>query len=623
MINRIVSETPIIHPTDIDSFYLSSILIFSTDEKLCEDIKQLFIKHNFISIKVVHQTSDFISQASIKKNDLIICDLRTGETDKSGYDLLETIRFNDSDVSIITLSADNGNLHRHLELSINHHIEIPYDHETLMKASKKAIGDKISHEIGMQFFDALFGMQMCTHRDLHQRTFDHVVRTTKIFGKFLLYLSHKNKIQLTSWALKNCLMASLLHDIGKLLVMHGVLYKEGKLSQYEYEQVKRHPWYSITVLLGGQDIETFAELNGLQDAFSQYKQQNIGDQVFKWIFKIMDNDLSALKDVDQFFSDMIKKPSVHSLNKDLLYIVFRHHDGVKTSYHSAEDLAAFSKVLHRPIHTGLSIDSPLDLVTNALSICDMYDALLDTKRDYRKSSYHNFFALFLLYGEMKREKFFPLLTEEFIKFVVEIEEYSAENPFHKTHDPSLTFKTIENIYNHFNIARDQEWYFDNFIIEHKAELEAFGPDTEGAGFQMLLTEWKEYFDENNKTMQAQFYNELKKANIINQAISDLTPEEQATYELLNRFYISYSSPYKQKLLLDYLVDTIIEPNLDNNAKENLSKLIQSNRVITRSDLERLLIKEGYSRRNVFEVFKNYNEEILINELNDYLKKNGM
>jgi response regulator RpfG family c-di-GMP phosphodiesterase len=137
----------------------------------------------------------------------------------------------DADVALILVSALEPDVRRQLELTINGHFSYPIQLENLVKASKKALGDKISYEIGMQFFDALFGMQMCTHRDLHQRTFDHVIRTTKVYGKFLLYLNARGYLHLTSWALKNCLMASLVHDIGKLLVMHGVLYKDGKTDR--------------------------------------------------------------------------------------------------------------------------------------------------------------------------------------------------------------------------------------------------------------------------------------------------------------------------------------------------------------------------------------------------------
>jgi HD-GYP domain-containing protein (c-di-GMP phosphodiesterase class II) len=43
-------------------------------------------------------------------------------------------------------------------------------------------------------------------------------------------------------------MGALLHDIGKIGVPDGILNKPGKLTQEEYELVKRHPEYGWTVI---------------------------------------------------------------------------------------------------------------------------------------------------------------------------------------------------------------------------------------------------------------------------------------------------------------------------------------------------------------------------------------
>ncbi|MGL4370670.1 MAG: hypothetical protein ACRCUT_13510, partial [Spirochaetota bacterium] len=331
-------------------------------------------------------------------------------------------------------------------------------------------------------------------RDLHQRTFDHVIRTTKVYAKFLLYLNRKGHLELTSWVLKNCLMASLVHDIGKLLVMHGILYKDGKLSAFEYEQIKRHPWNSVTALLGGHDINYFAQENTRIQTVSGYNDKNLGAQVQRWVFKIIRDDMSALDDVEKYFDDRASKPFIHSLNIDLLYIVLRHHDGLEKSYCSDRELREFGVIMGREIRPELSEDSPLDMVTNALSLCDMYDALLDTKRDYRRCSYCKFFALFLLYGEMIRKKYFPVLVEQFIQFVVESEMTETDNPLAGIGDSSLAVRAIETVSGLFVITKDQENDFNEFLIAHKDEFSRYAPYGRSDDLLALHSRWMDFHE---------------------------------------------------------------------------------------------------------------------------------
>ncbi len=606
--------------SEIDSFYNSKIVGLFTDNSIRNNLNNLLAKEGFDNVKCFIDLSAFLNRATNKKHDLIIFDLRSTNSKMKGYDLLDVIRRNDPDSAIITLSQNNVEMRRHLELSINQHFHIPYNNSNLIKAMKKAIGNKISHDIGMQFFDALFGMQMCTHRDLHLRTFDHVIRTTKIYGKFLLYLYKKKMIELTSWILKNCLIASMLHDIGKLLVMHGVLYKEGKLSQFEYQQVKRHPWNSITALLGGQDIDFFADFNKPLETVSGYKERNLGKQVQKWIFKVMDNDMSALNDVEHFFADMVCKPSIHSLNRDLLYIVFRHHYGLTTSYHNDDELDQFSKIIDRDVKTDLTRDSLLDVVTNALSICDMYDALLDTKRDYRESSYRRFFALLLLYCEMKKDKFFPHISKQFIKFIIEAGEMDAKSPFYEGDDADLAYQAIENIYDSFNITKDKEWDLDNFITQHSQEIKEFAVHKNSPEFAKLQQQWFDYFDDRQQQRLSHFIAELNNVSLIHKPIEDFSSGERKTFDMLFHFYYSYSSSYKQKMLIEYLLNTVLKPQLSDEVKKKMIHSLENGDIKTRNDIEKVFLRQCYERRNIFEVFKNYDEDILITELNDFLQR---
>lgn len=609
-------------PRELDSFFDSRIVVHVGDSKLERKLESVLHHEGFLNVTVLSSRKAFFSYVKTNKHDLIVYDIDCDYESESGLSLIQKIRSDDPDTAIITFSSEEPDRHKMLELNIDNNFIKPFLTANFVKAAKRAIGSKNNYEIGMQFFDALFGMQMCTHRDLHQRTFDHVIRTTKIYGKFLLFLNKNGHIDLTSWALKNCLMASLVHDIGKLLVMHGIMYKEGKLSSFEFEQIRRHPWHSVTALLGGQDIEFFAKNGGPIETVSGYNEKNLGAQVQRWIFKIMKGDLSSFDDIEKYFSDMGEMPFVHSLNKDLLYIVFRHHDAVTKSYHTKEELNAFGRIIGREINVELNQFSPLDVVANSLSLCDMFDALLDVKRDYRKTSYSSVFAIFLLYSEMRSGKFFSFLLEQFVRFLVENERMESHNPFYKLRDGEKAYKAIENVYDLFRITKDQETDFNDFLKINKNDFETYAIDQNNDGLIYLNEKWLDYYTRNHRSRVTELMTELKNADLLShdKEISNLSLKEVKVFDLLLSFYNSYSSSSKQKRFIQFLVHTVLNRKITPEKCEQLGELIKAKLPKTKKELEHLLISSGYDRFDLFEVFSNYDENMMVNDLNDFLRR---
>jgi len=595
--------------SELDSFYESRFFVFA-DHKRRALISSLALENGFTSVIFAETKDDLLAIINHKKCDILIIE----NTSDDFLPILSTFRSTNSDSALICISKTPITLSDQLTLKIDVVLEDPFRDHDLIKAVKQSLGTKVNHEIGMQFFDALFGMQMCTHRDLHKRTFDHVIRTTKIYGKFLLYLMEKGIIDLTSWTLKNCLMASLVHDIGKLLILQGILYKEGRLTEIEYQQVKRHPWNSVTALLGGQDIQFFAQ-DGPIHSVSGYNDKNLAEKTKKWIFDIFEGNNTVYDDIETFFEELAAKPFVHSLNKDLLYIVFRHHDSVNRSYHSSDELELFSKIIDRRIEPTLDESSYLDIVTNALSLCDIYDALIDKSRDYRSSSYTKTFTLYLMYIEMKQKKFFPFLTEEFIKFIVDNELHDELTHFFPERNGEAALNIIKKVNDSFCFIPGQELEFNRFMSDFSEEFKKYAISLDDDLLVSLNNSWIEFFTVNHKKNVTSFLDKLTKANLISKKICEFTVAEIKVFDLLYNFYYSYSSITKRRKIIEYFSDTVIKKSITPTTKKALISILESEDIRTMRELQLAFAHRGFERNDLFETFKQYDEELLLTEFN--------
>jgi two-component system, cell cycle response regulator len=81
-----------------------------------------------------------------------------------------------------------------------------------------------------------------------------VNRMAKLWSEYNLELDHESLAML--------LQASLLHDVGKLLVSDRILVKPGHLSSDEYAAVKRHAAYGRHILIAHPGFEMVAEIVG-------------------------------------------------------------------------------------------------------------------------------------------------------------------------------------------------------------------------------------------------------------------------------------------------------------------------------------------------------------------------
>lgn len=72
--------------------------------------------------------------------------------------------------------------------------------------------------------------------------YKHCTRLTDLAVKF------SNNFKLTNEEMKNLILATKYHDIGKINIDKNILNKPGKLNDSEWEEIKKHPTYSKQIL---------------------------------------------------------------------------------------------------------------------------------------------------------------------------------------------------------------------------------------------------------------------------------------------------------------------------------------------------------------------------------------
>uniref|UniRef100_A0A7C4W1S5 HD-GYP domain-containing protein n=1 Tax=Fervidobacterium thailandense TaxID=1008305 RepID=A0A7C4W1S5_9BACT len=67
------------------------------------------------------------------------------------------------------------------------------------------------------------------------------------------------RLGLSDEMIKKAYWASLLHDIGKIVIPSQILNKEGKLTIEEFEVIKKHPVYGHDFLTTSEDLKELAK----------------------------------------------------------------------------------------------------------------------------------------------------------------------------------------------------------------------------------------------------------------------------------------------------------------------------------------------------------------------------
>jgi putative two-component system response regulator len=105
----------------------------------------------------------------------------------------------------------------------------------------------------------------------------HIERTQNFLSLFLDFLLKHDTYnnELSKWDLNLFVMSSQLHDVGKISIKDSILMKPGKLTDEEFEEMKKHTIY-------GRSIIERIEASTPENAFLKHAKLLAGSHHEKW-----------------------------------------------------------------------------------------------------------------------------------------------------------------------------------------------------------------------------------------------------------------------------------------------------------------------------------------------------
>jgi putative two-component system response regulator len=202
--------------------------------------------------------------------DMILLDIEMPEM--NGYEVIKVLKSNSATAHIptvfLTANIDPESEVKGLNLGATDYITKPFSQELLLKrievhllveAQKKELMD-YSHDLEKLVNKktlTLFQMQnsiLKTVAELVESrdhiTGGHIERTQSYLHLFVnLLLDHGiYSEELSTWDINQFIMSSQLHDVGKISIRDNILMKPGRLTDDEFEEMKKHTIYGMKIM---------------------------------------------------------------------------------------------------------------------------------------------------------------------------------------------------------------------------------------------------------------------------------------------------------------------------------------------------------------------------------------
>lgn len=243
------------------------ILIVDDEQEIVKALKSLLEEKGY-SVRVAYNGKDALTIVKKHRPHLVFLDIRMPLM--SGLTVLRNIRDHDRSIKVIMVTAFGtkeivGEASR---LGAVDFIRKPFaknylEHEVMAKVSaqlfedlrrevdeKNKLIDQLEHlseRISRNFYQTV--MSLATALEARDRyTHGHSERVENYSKLIAKELKSNKDIAINRDFIENLHIESRLHDIGKIAIPDTILNKKGKLTDEEYNEIKRHPGESARIL---------------------------------------------------------------------------------------------------------------------------------------------------------------------------------------------------------------------------------------------------------------------------------------------------------------------------------------------------------------------------------------
>jgi HD-GYP domain-containing protein (c-di-GMP phosphodiesterase class II) len=129
--------------------------------------------------------------------------------------------------------------------------------------ANQGVDTKASHEVASHLVDEVLQNHDAILNLVNIKSFDDYTFTHNINVATLSVLIG-SALKLSKEELCDLGTGALLHDVGKLKISLSILNKDGKLTDAEFTEMKRHPTYGYEILCRSKDISERARMVALQ-----------------------------------------------------------------------------------------------------------------------------------------------------------------------------------------------------------------------------------------------------------------------------------------------------------------------------------------------------------------------
>lgn len=248
-----------------------SILVVDDNEEVLGTFK-IFINQHGGSCHCVKHAFEAISLIETHQFDAALCDICL-HNDNTGFDFVDQAKQIDPELTIILVTGYTIEqfIPKIIEKRIYSFLKKPFDFATLgiliLQASKTTkefrknthitenLHTKITHiqkEKNMIFFNTLTSLSNALEQK-DEYTKNHSEIVSSISEKICLEYSDNKSFT------EDVVIAARLHDIGKIGIHDNILFKRDKLSEDEYEIIKKHSEMSYKIIKPVDSIGKISE----------------------------------------------------------------------------------------------------------------------------------------------------------------------------------------------------------------------------------------------------------------------------------------------------------------------------------------------------------------------------